>query len=591
MAARTRGTAWVDPAPPRWKTPEFLAYLSIVAVALGYMCYATYHLSRPQRGAPFVRALSPGWLFGGRLDNSDPQYRSFRNNIPLLVPVACVYALVSRGLVQRSSPRRPATAPSAVSRRRDGYAPLDAATVNTDTAFSLMFSLGFLTVFHGASVLKIVVLITLNFAVVRSLRYSRASVAFAWLYGIGMLYANHHFQGYPFGALAAPLAFLDAPPFTGITGRWWNFFNFTMLRMISFTMDAQWTLSRHSRARPPSSAAATSRSLARSEGVGMTHEDYTLVAYLAYLLYVPLYLAGPIISFNDWYLQMSRRRCEASAMAKVKADDDAMGWRGILVYAARWLGCVLLQEAMLHAFYVVAISRAKAWGGMSPFQVAMVSYFNLKLIWMKLLIIWRFFRLWALMDGVLTVENMDRCMSNNYSALGFWRHWHRSYNRWLVRYMYVPLGGRRYSIASRFLVFTFVAVWHDVDPRLLAWGWLVALLILPEVVASAVFRGDHWQRWPPFRHLCAVGAVFNILLMMTANLVGFAVGIDGMLSIYARIFQPAGLVFLATTAVALFAASQIMFELERGRQLRAMRAERRQRHGRLPADPDPGSDP
>lgn len=37
-------------------------------------------------------------------------------------------------------------------------------------------------------------------------------------------------------------------------------------------------------------------------------------------------------------------------------------------------------------------------------------------------------------DGVDTVENMVRCMSNNYSALEFWRDWHRSYNRWLIRF-------------------------------------------------------------------------------------------------------------------------------------------------------------
>lgn len=33
------------------------------------------------------------------------------------------------------------------------------------------------------------------------------------------------------------------------------------------------------------------------------------------------------------------------------------------------------------------------------------------------------------------------------------------------------------------------------------------------------------QRW--YRHVCAVGAVFNIMTMMSANLVGFVVGTDG----------------------------------------------------------------
>jgi D-alanyl-lipoteichoic acid acyltransferase DltB (MBOAT superfamily) len=32
-------------------------------------------------------------------------------------------------------------------------------------------------------------------------------------------------------------------------------------------------------------------------------------------------------------------------------------------------------------------------------------------------------------------------------------------------------------------MFTFVALWHDFRPKLLAWGWLVVLFILPEVMA------------------------------------------------------------------------------------------------------------
>ena len=46
-------------------------------------------------------------------------------------------------------------------------------------------------------------------------------------------------------------------------------------------------------------------------------------------------------------------------------------------------------------------------------------------------------------DGVLVHENMKRCMSNNCTLTGFWRNWHCSFNRWLVRYVYVPLGGSR----------------------------------------------------------------------------------------------------------------------------------------------------
>ena len=72
---------------------------------------------------------------------------------------------------------------------------------------------------------------------------------------------------------------------------------------------------------------------------------------------------------------------------------------------------------------------------------------------------------------------------------GFWRNWHASYNLWLVRYMYVPLGGSRRRALNAWLVFTFVALWHDVEWRLLAWAWLMSLLFAPELVRRGHGQG------------------------------------------------------------------------------------------------------
>jgi len=149
---------------------------------------------------------------------------------------------------------------------------------------------------------------------------------------------------------------------------------------------------------------------------------------------------------------------------------------------------------------------------------------------------------------------MVRCMANNYSTLGFWRSWHRSYNLWIVRYIYIPLGGSKNPIPSTLLVFTFVALWHDLSFKLLTWGWLVTFFVLPEMIARKLipekkvsalsfpstitnflavlmpclllfhcqFGSTSW-----YRHLSAIGGVANVLMMMTANLVGFAIGVDG----------------------------------------------------------------
>jgi D-alanyl-lipoteichoic acid acyltransferase DltB (MBOAT superfamily) len=131
--------------------------------------------------------------------------------------------------------------------------------------------------------------------------------------------------------------------------------------------------------------------------------------------------------------------------------------------------------------------------------------------------------MWALLDGMDPPENMVRCVANNYSTLGFWRSWHRSYNLWIVRwvsvyitevsrrrrfgevgavrprltvfrYIYIPVGGAKRVVLATTLVFTFVALWHDLSFKLLAWGWLISLFILPELVARRLLPFDKVRR-------------------------------------------------------------------------------------------------
>lgn len=265
-------------------------------------------------------------------------------------------------------------------------------------------------------------------------------------------------------------------------------------------------------------------------------QDYSFRNYLAYILYSPLYLAGPVITFNDYAHQL--RYASASITTQ-----------RTLLYGIRFLLALLSMEWLLHFVYAVAISKAQPnWGAYTPFQVSMIGYFNLQIIWLKLLLPWRFFRLWALVDGMDPPENVVRCMSDNFSVLSFWRGWHRSFNRWIVRYIYIPIGGstgrgergiwaKARAAANVLIVFTFVALWHDINLRLLAWGWLVTLFILPEFIGRLLFPPRRWEKHPTaYRMLTGLGGMCNVFMMMIANLVGFAVGLDGLKGLLKVIF-------------------------------------------------------
>lgn len=253
--------------------------------------------------------------------------------------------------------------------------------------------------------------------------------------------------------------------------------------------------------------------------------DYTFRNYVAYAIYAPLYLTGPIITFNDYISQSKHRPASIETPRTIR-------------YAVRFVLVLLSMELILHFNYVGAISKANpVWSEYTAAQLSLLSFMNLHIIWLKLLIPWRLFRLWSLVDGIDPPENMVRCVSNNYSTQLFWRSWHRSYNRWLIRYIYVPLGGSSFrnwraavrSVVTYLLVFTFVALWHDIQMRLLIWGWLIVLFMAPEWIAAWLFPKRKWESRPTeYRMLCCVGGVANVLMMISANLVGFALGLDGL---------------------------------------------------------------
>jgi hypothetical protein len=43
------------------------------------------------------------------------------------------------------------------------------------------------------------------------------------------------------------------------------------------------------------------------------------------------------------------------------------------------------MEVFMHGFHVIALSKAKAWRDLSPYQIMMVGFFTLKHIWLKVI--------------------------------------------------------------------------------------------------------------------------------------------------------------------------------------------------------------
>jgi D-alanyl-lipoteichoic acid acyltransferase DltB (MBOAT superfamily) len=164
---------------------------------------------------------------------------------------------------------------------------------------------------------------------------------------------------------------------------------------------------------------------------------------VAYVYYIPLHIAGPISPFNSWCFQV--------AVAPAKPVISLSQWfLGFLRVGAS----TLLLELLLHVWYYVSINNNRTWSisymaigkAMPGWEVAWGGLFTLQFMYLKFLVIWRFFRLWSRADGVDVTENMGRCVNNNFTFAGFWRQWHSSLNKWIVKYLYIPLGGTRTQV-------------------------------------------------------------------------------------------------------------------------------------------------
>ena len=466
------------------------------------------------------------------MDLYDHQWKSFRQSLAPLIPFAVLLTVFVQVARSRSQE----------------------LLIGVISVLGLMF----LYVLHGLWSAHILVLISCNFFIckfaARSLSITLGS-ALIWGFNLFMMV----FIPLKGLQLFVPTLLRDTK-YEGIQG-WTPMYHMLVLKFISFGMDCLWSANAVVPSVAPNQLDYKSR-----QNTNLPIREYSFSNFLAYCLYAPLYIGGPIISFNAFVSQS-------------KLSQATYSLRDLIVYGIVRVGLIfLLMEIFLHTMYPNAITASQSESILSqiqPFSLAFgISLFTLLFMWMKFLLIWRISRFWSLSCGFETPENMNRCVMNNYSMIQFWRDWHASYNVWLVRYIYIPLGGSRISGTKKFinifLVFFFVAVWHDPEWRYIHWAWIVILAIVPESFCRYLFYetkfGQKIRQYPFFsKILVTLGGALNVLFMMSANLVGYVYGLEG-LSILSNTIRNSPIHDIAFTMIALYCGVSAMYYIEQERQ-------------------------
>jgi|GEM_PF-2536706 len=85
--------------------------------------------------------------------------------------------------------------------------------------------------------------------------------------------------------------------------------------------------------------------------------------------------------------------------------------------------------------------------------------------------------------GIDVIDNFHQPYISS-SVSSFWSRWHVSFQRWLTKYIYIPLGGSRVNTFRVYLniliVFLVSGFWHGSGFTFLIWGALNALFLIVE---------------------------------------------------------------------------------------------------------------
>lgn len=99
------------------------------------------------------------------------------------------------------------------------------------------------------------------------------------------------------------------------------------------------------------------------------------------------------------------------------------------------------------------------------------------------------------------------------------------------RYMYVPLGGRSTRMLNIWFIFLFVALWHDIEYKLIVWGLLNASFYVLEVLGSMLINSEFVTSKLSQSFIKLLGIFSSatyIIILICVNLVGYSMlGTDG----------------------------------------------------------------
>ena len=288
-------------------------------------------------------------------------------------------------------------------------------------------------------------------------------------------------------------------------------------------------------------------------------ECFSFIDFLSYVFYPPLLFSGPLINYNNFIFQLNIYK-DSQHNILIKMNK--------ILYLLKIIFLFIFLEVYNHFLYPLLFFKNKEFifepnDDISLFYYCFICLNVLTFLWLKYSVIWKFFRFCAWCDGIYTEENMNRFIYNIYSLELLFRGTNRSLNRWLVRYIYIPLGGKNKKYVNIWVIFGFCYLYFDyknIDYAIFSICCCVLLDVEMFVKNSFINKfGEDFNEKIYLRYIKYIVCSFYMLIMFGIALFGFCLSFDTVKLIFDKIVEKGGYSYFILLSLLLIPNVIMMF--------------------------------
>ena len=217
-------------------------------------------------------------------------------------------------------------------------------------------------------------------------------------------------------------------------------------------------------------------------------ENFSLVDYLAYILFFPKILQGPLMGYGEFSQKMDaaiglmpKERCASENVSEDLGEAPSFAIDYELLLRSLFLFSMgLFKKVILADTFGKAVDFGfDAVAGLGSLEAILVAIFY------SFQLYFDFSGYCDMASAVCMIIGFDLPLNfdSPYKAiniLDFWKRWHISLTRFFTKYIYIPLGGNRKGMVRMYvnlmIVFLISGLWHGNGWNFIVWGAMHGVL-------------------------------------------------------------------------------------------------------------------